>query len=361
MKSRGNSVLAHLCLTSKRESENSVRIIKLVNENNWSVRKFQLVVILKSRDLYGVVLGGEVKQCKTDNISDADNAQGVIVKRLEECQKTHLLTCDSANEMWVKLLSIYEQQSQMSLHQLQQKFFNTRYEGKGIAIFISKLQELAVRLKQHGEKISEQMLMKKIIMSLPDKYKHCVSMGLTELTSRLLIKERIGDKSSVEGALMSRCVRPNSLNCHSCGKLDQFKANCFQNKDREERDKGTLMCFYCKKSCHFIKDCRLRIAKYGKRYSSGTRCLNSEDWYVNSGASKHMCSQRNLFSQPKCLEELRNIVIGNGSRLVAEGIGTVKVEAFNDDFWASSQLQDVLFVPDIVQSVFCRCCSEKVL
>ncbi|KAJ8888142.1 hypothetical protein PR048_007629 [Dryococelus australis] len=189
------------------ESENSVRLVKLVNEN-WCVWKFQLVVILKSTDLYRVVSGSEVKPCKTDDISDAEfqtclklwngrdsKAQEVIVTWLIEGPMTHLLTCDSASEMWVKLLSIYEQQSEMCLHQLQQKIFNAS--------------------------ISEQMLMTKIIGSLPDKHKHFVSAWelvsvnnkkLTELASMLLIEEeRIGEKSSVEVAVTPRrCVRLNT-------------------------------------------------------------------------------------------------------------------------------------------------------
>lgn len=356
-----------------------------------------MTVILKSKDLFDIVSGKDAKPRKTDGVSESEfakqlkmwvsrdnKAQEIIITRMEEGPVTHLLTCESANEMWQKLLSVYEQHSEVSLHQLQQKFFNLKYEDEGIALFISKIQELEARLKQYGEKLSEQMLITKVLVSLPEKYKHFVSawesvpaqgQKLSELTSRLLIEEeRSGEDRSVESALLTtKKLEPDRNKCFTCGKFGHVKADCWRNKNAAKTEKNKALCYYCKKPGHFLKDCRLRLAKGGNQnnkgppsYGHGHRNnvnafisaaligegLSTEDWYADSGASEHMCSRRNIFSEFSSLEGGREIVIGNGCKLKALGMGTVKVEAYAGDHWVQSEIRDVLFVPDLKFNLF---------
>ncbi|KAK9687011.1 hypothetical protein QE152_g36763 [Popillia japonica] len=54
-------------------------------------------------------------------------AQSLIVTRLSEEVMLHILTCGSANGMWRKLHSVYEQKSDTSIHIVQQQFFQYKY------------------------------------------------------------------------------------------------------------------------------------------------------------------------------------------------------------------------------------------
>jgi hypothetical protein len=67
-----------------------------------------------------------------------------------------------------------------------------------IAIHISKLESLSRKLNQLGESISDSMLMTKILMTLPENYKHfysawdsipIVDKTLSNLSSRLTVEE----------------------------------------------------------------------------------------------------------------------------------------------------------------------------
>ena len=59
----------------------------------------------------------------------------------------------------------------MSIHLLQQQFFNLKFEDN-VMSFISKVQNMVAEIKQLNEEIPENMVITKIIMALPDQYKH---------------------------------------------------------------------------------------------------------------------------------------------------------------------------------------------
>ena len=71
-------------------------------------------------------------------------------------------------------------------------------QNDNIAQHISKLENLSRQLKQLGEPISDSMLITKILMTLPENYKHFYSAWdsiptenktLSNLTSRLMVEE----------------------------------------------------------------------------------------------------------------------------------------------------------------------------
>ncbi|KAF2895894.1 hypothetical protein ILUMI_10279 [Ignelater luminosus] len=119
---------------------------------------------------------------------------------MDEALLVHVMTCNKASEMWVKLTSIYEQSTEMSLQILQGQFFSFKYdESKDIATHISNLTTLVNKIKEAGECISEAMVIARIIISLPRRFQHFVSawesvpsanQNLNNLTSRLMAEEK---------------------------------------------------------------------------------------------------------------------------------------------------------------------------
>jgi len=201
--------------------------VRLKGDSNWNVWKFQIKVLLNSRRLYGIVCGDDkqpeiqaggnnddqeklLKEWKTND----SKTQEIIVTRIEEGPMIHILNCETANQMWTKLLSVYEKKSEVSLHLLQQQFFNMTYEGGSMSEFISKIEDLTSKLKQLGENVSEQMIITKILISLPGEFKYFVSawesvpsneQKLSQLTARLLIEEeRSKSRASEESMFLAK-------------------------------------------------------------------------------------------------------------------------------------------------------------
>ncbi|KAH9642661.1 hypothetical protein HF086_011018 [Spodoptera exigua] len=149
-------------------------------KSNWNIWKFQTIVLLRSQGLLEVTDGSSVKpeepvEKAAWEKKDA-KAQSWLVTRMSESVMMHIITCTTSAEMWRKLASVYEQKSETSIHIVQQRFFQYKYEeGTAMSTFLSKIEELRNQLKQMGEDISEKFVITKVLMSLPDAYKHFVS------------------------------------------------------------------------------------------------------------------------------------------------------------------------------------------
>lgn len=198
---------------------------------------------------------------------------------MEEGPLVHLLLCKTSYEMWEKLLSVYEKKSKVSVHLLQQRFFTLENKGESIAVFISRLEEIRSQLRQIDEDVPENMIVTKILMSLPEKFKHFTSawestsvesQTLQELTSRLLIEEERVNSNETATTLTSKFDERNkkqynnrTIKCFLCNKTGHMVKNYFKAKEHEQK-KEQKTCYYCKKPGHVIADCRIKKGKEGK-------------------------------------------------------------------------------------------------
>ncbi|XP_047033011.1 uncharacterized protein LOC124639612 [Helicoverpa zea] len=214
--------------------------IKLEGAKNWNIWKFQTSVLLRGQGVYNIVDGTSVKpedeaQRNRWMAQDA-KAQTLLVTRMSEEVMLHIISCETSASMWQKLLSVYEQKSETSIHILQQRFFQFKYdENSDMSVFLSKIQEMQNHLKQLGEAISDKFVITKILMSLPEDYKHFVSawesapddkQTYDNLVARLLIEEeRIKEKggsSQSSAAFVAKRNNRKTAKCFKCNKLGHY-------------------------------------------------------------------------------------------------------------------------------------------
>ncbi|CAI6357443.1 unnamed protein product [Macrosiphum euphorbiae] len=125
--------------------------------------------------------------------------QKLIVTSVDNGPLQNLINCANAYEMWEKLLAIHEPKFKTSIHLFQQKFFSYSLEATDdMSTHIAKVANSGMRLKQLEEPVTDNMVMTKILMALPDMYNHfysawdsipAVDKTINNLTSRLLIEE----------------------------------------------------------------------------------------------------------------------------------------------------------------------------
>lgn len=173
----------------------------------------------------------------------------------------HILNCETSAEMWAKLESVYEQKSEASIHYLQQQFFNfVKDSDDNIATTISKLQSIVKQLKDMGEVISENMMITKILMCLPESYNHFFSFWeatekaqrtLRNLVARLSMEEsRLAFQASTSSAFAARRDQRFKLN-HQRGKENEQRFSPNEKKPDSNKPK----CHFCKKIGHFKRNC----------------------------------------------------------------------------------------------------------
>lgn len=383
--------------------ENENKIEKLNSIEDWNIWKFQVKVLLKAQNWYRIVDGSYAKPVRTqyegEGGSDAYNkavdeytrvdckAQKIIVQTIGRQPTLHIMNCDSARSMWVKLESVYEQKSKTSIHMLQQKFYSfAKDPDDEIAVHIAKLQGLVQQLKDLGENISDSMLITKVLMTLPENLAHFQSawestasdqQTIENLTNRLMIEEARAT-SQQNNSTFDAFVAKNSSK-----KFSQKKA---QNNQQQSRSKSGK-CFACDQSGHWKRDCPARrqqsnqINESGKKktfnsdankqkpfaYKRGdalmvtslhnamalsTTTKRNDDWYFDTAASYHMSHNKEWFQNFKEFDEPDGVRIGDGSILPVVGCGNISIMAFNGKTWIHRFMENVCYVPDLHVNLF---------
>ncbi|KAG5870417.1 hypothetical protein JTB14_015224 [Gonioctena quinquepunctata] len=250
-------------------------------------------------------------------------------------------------------------------HSLQQSIYAYVFKNDGVAAHIADLENLSHKLKSCGDEISENMLVNKILMTLPESVKHFYSARdsspektLNSLTSRLIAEEeRIRNRDNRdEGMVEAFSAEKSNWRSKYPRKIE--------NESKERRfAKENVICNYCKKRGHCERDCwfkkkveqRTSTSSTSSNYAlmSNTEGESKCDWYLDSGASQHMTFNRSWFKNYEKLNIKEYIVIGGGTRLAVEGRGTISVnirKKNNDTI--SCTIEKVLHVSDLKCSLF---------
>lgn len=260
-----------------------------------------------------------------------------------------------------------------------------------MAAHFSKIDEIVNQLKQLGEAVSDKMVITKILMSLPDDFKHFISawesvsedkQKIENLLARLLVEEERLKNTEKPVALVSR------VKCFKCGKEGHFQNICRQNRKDDDRHKNKR-CNYCKKLGRIAEFCRHRIAKEKEKNKDNrndkgngndknkddNKSNNKNDhkneknvnafivtamcgtmfgnhWVIDSAASEHLCFNKGLFVEYQELRDKISVLVGDGRVINAVGIGIVKVLSCDGNTVKRTTINNVLFVPELTSNLF---------
>ena len=104
-----------------------------------------------------------------------------------------------------------------------------------------------------------------------------------------------------------------------------------------------IVCYNCQKVGHIARKCRERRQPRALTVLKEKRKENRSEWIVDSGASEHMCCNRDLFTKVDINHECKKVTVGNNNEIPVKGIGSVRFESSNGQI----VMQNVLFVPDL--------------
>lgn len=81
--------------------------------------------------------------------------------------------------MYDTLVSQFENKTTASLYMLQHKWYSiTKDPGENLQSYVSKIKDLVTKMEGHGEKLSDNMIMTKIIINFTHKLSpFCYCMG----------------------------------------------------------------------------------------------------------------------------------------------------------------------------------------
>lgn len=355
-------------------------IHKLKDGESFEIWKFQIVIFFKASSLYEIVDGTNMLENLTVD-SERNNwkkkdaqAQKAIVTSVDKKLMMHILNCENSHEMFKKICGIFQRENEQQKCNLLQEFFNFRYEkNTDMSLHISKMENLCCRLKTLNQTIDDDMLMSKILSTLPDQFKHFSTAWestpvsertLTNLTSRLIAEEtRFNQKEATEETVAFRAedrrqkgfINKKHSNqerkCYLCGKPGHYAKDCYS--------KNKAMCKICKKTNHKEENCFFR-KREGE--TSGTNshshhsknndnkvallshCFPSqcEEFVVDSGCTSHMTNKADILN---CIVDKKSeiLVAKKNEKMQAVGRGQLVGEKYI--------LNNVLLVPELSKNL----------
>lgn len=373
-----------------------------VNFISW---KFKLVLTLKSKSLYNIVNGLENKPVGDANAEQAlvwtnrdIEAQTLIGLNVSSNIAMKIVNCTTSRQMLERLTSLYGTATDVTVEGLQRKFFSFTYdENKSAVENCMQVVQIAEELASENDPMRDNWIITRIISVLPSKLAHFRTAWDTvtgpdrtveKLIERLRIEdERIssGENSSdiiLHNALVSKHHKKQgqqqgnkqdklSVICYKCGKPGHVIKYC-RGKSCSKylaHCKTLYPCNTCGEKGHFAKDCpqsdKKKTTSNNNRPALLTIGLSSAEmkyakerqykrniWIQDCGASQHMTSHKEWFSNLEQFEEPITIVIGDATELEGVGIGDIEVEAYDGDKWTPVIMKDVLYVPRLDYNLF---------
>ena len=307
----------------------------------------------------------------------------IINNCLENSVVSHIQSCTTSHLAWSRLTSIFESQDVVTKMHLKDRLINLKMKDntsivKHIHNFRAHLEQLLATGSPLPDDEAAIMLMRR----LPQNYQPFIrslrrQAGLTlqTLITDLIQEETfIQDTSSTSKNKSALYVGKKNFNK---SKKPYFNKNFKTSSDSKGESSGykpfekkilatEKKCFYCKKPGHHIKDCRARIAAEkgnntrqtslattdNKLYvvASKTQGHINSTWYVDSGATQHMCHQREGFTNYTKCQDDQVVYLGDDSTsYTIEGHGDVLIKLTNGD---EKNIPDVLHIPGLAKNLF---------
>jgi len=297
---------------------------------------------------------------------------------------------ESSKSLWDDLEAKYMAEDASSSKFLVSRFNNFKIvDGRSVMEQFHELQSMLGSFRQHNINIDETFIVSSIIDKLPNSWKDFRNelkhkkekISLDDLGSHIRIEEgiRINDGQ--------KDVNPSSstVNMVEDGKTNEKKRGnntSNQNKGKKPKvssdGKKSRGCWCCGKPGHLKKDCTIwkkKMSKKNAQVGKGDQsqpqdkqgnyctqishssfenyvCMISEingvqvdcAWYIDSGASRHVCRDRSLFKTFMEVDNGETLFMGNDSMAKVLGKGQVEL-VFSSG--KSLILRDVLYSPEL--------------
>ncbi|KAL5718443.1 hypothetical protein ACHQM5_011344 [Ranunculus cassubicifolius] len=389
------------------------------NYDFWCVRMKTLFI---SRDLLEYVEDGyeEIKDKEEMSVADLakwkehvkKDAKALLLIQ-EGVTKTifpRIINAKTSKEAWDILDKEFRGSKQIKtvkLQSLRREFENLKMrESEVLKDYFTRFLDVVNQMKTYGEPISDQRVVEKILIILPERYDSIVSvieqtkdlktLGVEDLMGTVKAFEQrmnMRGEKPLESALQSKMnlstsepsrgrgtTRGRGRNTRGRGRgrgdgtrnttevKNKPRCGICSKTGHEDRDcwyKDEPQCYKCKKFGHFQRDCdqegnqRAHYADeteqgvqrgvgehmfYAGQTDRGQR--TSEVWYIDSGCSNHMTSNDKIFTEinSDCQSKVK---MGNGVPVDAKGKGTIAVETKK----GRRDIRGVLLVPDLAQNL----------
>lgn len=299
--------------------------------NNW---KFMMRMLLLHEDMYECV--ESESGCKDDKKNK--KALAKICLSVSSSALNHVRNAETPYQAWTNLQKAYEDKGLSRRLGLLRSLFGVKLkEVGGMESYISRITELAQQLKDIDSPLDDEFIAIIMLSGLTCDYDPLI-MALENTSGKL-------SSETVKAKLLQENQRRDDKSEHS--EVTALVA------------RKVYKCFKCKKPGHFKKDCPKNTSGKTSQASSGSYCkdkalltalsvkVQDNSWYIDSGATNHMCNNSELMSE-LVMDNPREINVANGDKLFTKGCGNIKIGLKNS---IVRTISNVFFVPNLTTNL----------
>jgi hypothetical protein len=251
---------------------------------------------------------------------------------------THITSCESVDQ--------FIDQFRSNINTLSQITTSTLPQWLLLSIFINNVSS---QFEPWAQSIMQQVRMK----SIPEDSR----TYLEEIIASLLDEARRVGGAGVNGENTSTAMtarkptKPKPI-CKYCGKIHKSE-NCWQ--EFPEKKPSARLSTTNTSAQQNIQDNHLSsYPTQNIAFLSQFENNHNDRWILDSGATQHMCNNKNLFTN---LEPYNTtITIANNTSMAAIGRGEIKLTTHNGTTFS---LINVLYVPKLASNLLSVCCATK--
>ena len=352
---------SHTTMTSTSTSIHSIEKLDSTNYHAW---KFKMQMVLVDKDLWDIIEGSgeepeeESSERKSWKVRDR-KALATICLSVKDSELVHVRTCKTSAEAWKKLAEVYETKGLARKLFLRRKFFTIQLQERdSMQQHINKVMTLAEQLEGIGAPVNDEDIAMTLLCSLPESYENLI----------IALESRADDLTAefVQARLLQEETRRKEANTVK----HEDSAFLLKNKGKEDVQKGKkkakyspkkrfpFKCYSCGKEGHKAAECFSRTGE-GKNQdkevqrdtdtcaAAFTVCTRDRDkWYVDSGATQHLCSKREWFYNFRDIPAY-NIYLADRNSIMAMGIGTIIMNMDINGKESITRMDEVLYVPNL--------------
>ncbi|PSS16340.1 Endonuclease, partial [Actinidia chinensis var. chinensis] len=211
--------------------------------------------------------------------------------------------------------------------------------GESVDDYFGRNLIIANKMRIHGEKMDDVVIIEKILRSMTSKYDYIVcsieesndldSLSIDELQSSLLVHEQRISRHAVDEQALQISHGPQQGG-RGGGRGTYRGRGRGTGRGRFEFDKSTIECYNCHEFGHFQWECPKRANKQTANYVEAKEemllmalvdfkeAASEHIWFLDSGCSNHMCGNKDMFCDlDSSFRE--SVKLGNDSRLTVQG------------------------------------------
>lgn len=253
----------------------------------------------------------------------------------------YVRSAENAKEAWSNLQKAYEDKGLSRRLTLLRTLSGMKLQNfKNMELYVSEIMSISQKLADMDAALDDEFVAVIMLSGLTEDYNPMV-MALESANIRLtsdfvkakLLQDIKYFNSSSEKALYSKnnkVYNKRKVVCYKCLKEGHLKYNCPNKRENKDNVKDKQEKTTSKKD------------KADKALLVSVKNSDSEDWYIDSGATTHLSNKKDWFENFNS-NTSHNIAVASGHKLKAYGTGDVLVSTRN----GPKRISEVVYVPDL--------------